>query len=208
MKKLVLTAIIFAISLTVFAQYEKDKDETKEKGFKKENFFTGGSITASFYSGGSVLGISPTFGYSINKIIDAGVIANFTYSGQRDYSGDKYRQFVYGPGIYTRIFPIKMIFVQGTFEHNFIAQTYKPAYNGPTEKFKYDVNSFLVGGGYASGREGVGDMFYFISIMVDVIKNPNSPYVEILQDGSLRAQPIIKAGIQIPLFQGNGRNRD
>ena len=33
MKKLVLTALNFAMSLAVFAQYEKDKDETKEKGF-------------------------------------------------------------------------------------------------------------------------------------------------------------------------------
>jgi hypothetical protein len=62
MKKLVLTALIFTMSLTLFAQYEKDKDETKQKGFKKENFFTGGSLTASFFSGGTVLGITPYFG--------------------------------------------------------------------------------------------------------------------------------------------------
>ena len=205
MKKIIFAVLLLTVVITVFAQEEEN--EEKKKGFKKENLFTGGSITASFYSGGTVLGISPTFGYSINKIIDAGVIVNFTYTGERAYTGDKYRQFVYGPGVYARIYPINMLFVQGTFEHNFTSVTYKPAYGGPTQKYKTDANSILIGGGYCSGRQGVGTMFYYFSIMVDVLKNINSPYVEQLQDGSLRAQPIIKAGLQIPLFQGGGNNR-
>ncbi len=201
MKKLFI-ALCLCSSIAANAQ---DENDSKNHGFKKENFFTGGSLIASFYSGGSVLGLSPTFGYSINKIIDAGVTANFTYTGERAYSGDKYRQYVYGPGAFARIYPIKMLFVQGLYEHNFIAQTYKPAYNGPVEKYKLQSNSFLVGGGYCNGREGVGDVFFYLSIMVDVIKDINSPYVEVLQDGSLRAQPIFRAGIQVPLFQGDGR---
>jgi len=191
----------------VHAQDEPEEKEVSKHGFKKENLFTGGNVAASFYSGGTILGISPTFGYSINKIIDAGVVANFTYAGEKAYTGDKYRQYVYGPGVYARIYPVKMVFIQGTFEHNFTSLTYKPAYNGPTEKYKTEANSFLVGAGYASGREEPGSLFFYLSIMVDVIKDVNSPYVDLLQDGSLRAQPIIKAGIQIPLFQGNGRRR-
>ncbi|MBP6024154.1 hypothetical protein [Ferruginibacter sp.] len=205
MKKLV--GVIIMMVMAVSLQAQQEETETKTKGFKKENLFTGGSITASFYSGGTVLGISPCFGYSINKIIDAGVLVNFTYTGQRDYSGDKYRQLVYGPGVFARIYPVNMLFVQGTFEHNFTSITYKPAYNGPIEKYKVDANSLLVGAGYCSGREGVGTMFYYLSIMFDVTKDINSPYVEQLQDGSLRAQPIIKAGLQVPLFQGRNNRR-
>jgi hypothetical protein len=67
-----------------------------------------------------------------------------------------------------------------------------------------DANSLLVGGGYCSGREGVGDMYYFFSILWDVSKVAQSPYV----DGLGRNFPVIRAGLQIPLFQGNGRNRD
>jgi hypothetical protein len=208
MKKIIVTGLTFILMLNVFAQYEKDKDETKGKGFKKENLFTGGSVTASFYSGGTVLGVSPSFGYSINKIVDAGIALNFTYTGERAYSGDKYREYVYGPGVFVRIFPINMIFVQATFEHNFISQTLKPAYGGPDQKFKADANSFLVGGGYASGREGVGTTFFYLSVLVDLIKDPNSPYVELLQNGSYRSVPIIRAGLQIPLFQGNSRRRN
>ncbi len=131
MKKLVLTAIVFAMSLTIFAQYEKDKDETKEKGFKKENFFTGGSITASFFSGGTVLGITPYFGYSINRFVDVAVSANFNYTSQRDYQvyGDKVRQTVYGPGAFVRLFPVKFLFAQAQYEHNFIKFKYIPAQN-------------------------------------------------------------------------------
>ncbi|WP_462252817.1 hypothetical protein [Ferruginibacter sp.] len=208
MKKLVLTAMIFAMSLTVFAQYEKDKDETKEKGFKKENFFTGGSLTASFFSGGTVLGITPYFGYSINKFVDVAVSANFNYTSQRDYQvyGDKVRQTVYGPGAFVRLYPVKFLFAQAQYEHNFIKFKYIPAQNsGYTESTeKIDANSLLVGGGYCSGREGVGDMNYFFSILWDVSKVAESPYV----DGLGRNFPVIRAGIQIPLFQGNGRNRN
>ena len=205
MKKIILTTIVIAITFSSIAQDEEK--ETKKNGFKKENLFTGGSVTASFYSGGTVLGISPAFGYSINKIIDAGIITNFTYTGQRAYSGDKYRQYVYGPGAYVRIYPINMLFVQATFEHNFTSVTYKPAYGGASQKYKVDANSFLIGAGYCNGREGEGSTFYYFSVMVELIKGINSPYVEQLQDGSLRAIPIIKAGLQIPLFQGGGNNR-
>jgi hypothetical protein len=205
MKKIIFAALLLSTVITAHAQDEEK--ETKKHSFKKENLFTGGGITASFYSGGTVLGISPVFGYSINKIIDAGAILNFTYSGETEYSGDKYRQYVYGPGVFTRIYPVKFLFVQGTFEHNFISTTFKPSYGGPDEKYKVDANSLLVGGGYCSGREGEASVFYYLSVMVDVTKNKNSPYVELLQNGSYRALPIIKAGLQVPLFQGGGRRR-
>jgi hypothetical protein len=203
MKKIILATLLLATAIAVNAQYENE--DTKKPLFKKENLFTGGGLTVSFYSGGTVLGISPVFGYSINRFVDVGAIMNFTYTGITEYSGDKYRQYVYGPGAFTRIYPVRFLFVQGTFEHNFISETYKPGYGGPTEKYKIDANSLLVGGGYCSGREEEGSVFFYLSVMLDVTKNKNSPYVELLQNGSYRALPIIKAGLQVPLFQGGGR---
>ncbi len=208
MKKIIVSAFLLATVTIVNAQYEKKDKETRTGGFKKENLFTGGGLTASFYNGGSVLGISPVFGYSINKFIDAGGLINFTYTGERDYTGDKYRQYVYGPGAFVKIYPVNFLFVQGTYEHNFISLTHKYPYNAGSEKYKDEANSFLVGGGYCSGREGVGDLFFYLSVMFDVIKDPSSPYTEQLQDGSFRALPVIKAGLQIPLFQGGGGGRD
>ncbi|HMX37234.1 MAG TPA: hypothetical protein PKA94_08110, partial [Ferruginibacter sp.] len=66
--------------------------------------------------------------------------------------------------------------------------------------------SLLLGVGYASGREGIGDLYYYISLMFDVIRDRNSPYVEETASGKINALPIFRAGLQIPLFQGK-RNR-
>ncbi|MBL0147019.1 MAG: hypothetical protein IPP48_16180 [Chitinophagaceae bacterium] len=155
-----------------------------------------------------MLGVSPYFGYSINKFLDVALVANFTYAGERDYTGAKYRQFVYGPGAFVRVFPVKMIFLHAGVEHNFISLKYIPPANsgGVEDKLKVSSNSVLLGGGYSSDREGTKSFFYYLSVMVDVTKNIYSPYTEVLQDGSIRATPIIKAGIQVPLFQGKKRD--
>ena len=61
MKPKVIALLFVASAISLFAKAQDEKEE-KEKGFKKENLFTGGSVTASFYSGVTVLGISPLFG--------------------------------------------------------------------------------------------------------------------------------------------------
>ena len=204
MKKIIVTSFLLGITIAAVAQYEKDEPK---KGFKKENFFTGGNVTVSFYNGGTVLGISPYFGYSLNKYLDVAVAANFNYTSQRDYFvyGDKMRQTIYGPGAFVRLYPVKFLFAEARYEHNFIQQKYFPGQNNgfsvPTPKL--DANSFLVGGGYCSGRQGTGDMYYYFSVLWDVSKVAQSPYV----DGLGRNFPVIKAGLQIPLFQGRGQRR-
>ncbi len=74
----------------------------------------------------------------------------------------------------------------------------------PKQTYKVEANSFLVGGGYCQGREGSGEPFYYLSILFDIAKDKNSPYVEQTQSGKINALPIIRAGVQIPLFQGRG----
>ena len=206
MKKIIVSIVVIIFAQCAFAQYEKE-EETAKGGFKKENFFTGGSLTASFYNGGTVLGITPYFGYSINRFVDVAVSANFNYTSQRDYQvyGDKVRQTVYGPGAFVRLYPVKFLFAQAQYEHNFIKLKYIPAqgsgYTLPNNNV--DANSVLVGGGYCSGREGVGDMAYFFSVLWDVSKVAESPYV----DGLGRNFPVIRAGLQIPLFQGSRKKQ-
>lgn len=204
MKKLIFILLAFTEVITAQAQYEKD--EEKKGGFKKENFFTGGSVTASFFNGGTVLGISPYFGYSVNRFVDVAVSANYNYASQRDnvVYGDKLRQTIAGPGAFVRLFPVRFLFAQAQYEYNFIRQKYialpNSGYQNTTERVK--ASSALVGGGYCSGREDVGDVFYYLSVMWDLKKDVNSPYT----DGLNRALPIVRAGLQIPLFQG-GRRR-
>lgn len=189
--------------LSAFAQ---DEEELKEKGFKKENMFVGGTLTLQFSNIVTTVGLSPYFGYSLTKWLDVAASINYSYTSQRDYQvpGDKIRQTIYGPGAFVRIFPLPFIFAQGHFEQNYMKLKYIPAENsGITfEDQTLNAQSFLVGGGYAGGRSKDSRSFYYISILWDVAGNKNSPYLDYLG----RSVPIFRAGYNVALFQGKNRN--
>jgi hypothetical protein len=150
MKKVLFVIMGFCLAVTAL----QAQDEDEKKGFKKENLFTGGSISVSFFSGQTLLGANPVFGYKLSDWVDAGLAFNFVYSGARDYQsfGDKIRQTVMGPGVFTRLYPVKFLFVQGQLERNFSTVKYIYPGGSPTEKYKTDANSLLLGGGFAQGR--------------------------------------------------------
>ena len=206
MKKLILSTLFLLTTLTVL--FAQDEEQEKEKGFKKEKLFTGGSVTASFFTGGTILGANPMFGYQLADWVDAGIAFNYTYQGRRDYIyfDDKLRQYVFGPGVFTRLYPVRFLFVQGQIEHNFTTIKYTDPY-GAVEKAKEDANSLLVGAGIAQGRQRGSNSFFYISLLFDVLRNPSSPYVRNVYDSGgdlIRTDlvPIIRAGINVALFQG------
>src|ERR1700750_410314 len=99
-----------------------------------------------------------------------------------------------------RLYPFRFLFLQGQAEHNFTNQKYTDDI-GNTTKFKAEANSLLLGGGLVEGRQPGSNTFFYISILVDVIKDPNSPYVDNVYDGNrlIRTDmiPIIRAGVNI-----------
>ncbi len=210
MKKAFLLAMV-AMSLSIFAgaQYKKkekekekeEKDKEKdEKGFKKENLFTGGSVSLAFYNNTFLVGVNPVFGYSLAKWVDAGVVVNYNYTSYRDITvfNDRLRQKVYGGGAFLKLYPIRFLFAQAQVEHNFITQKYVPPGGGTSTSLTNNANSFLVGGGYCTGRQGKGGSpFFYLAVLFDVSGDLNSPYT----DGFGRTIPIIRGGIQVPLFQ-------
>ncbi len=219
MKKAIIVSLLLACSYISFAQEEESESKG---GFKKENLFTGGGLTVSFSNYSMILGASPVLGYSINKWLDAGIGLNFSYytnrhvvyeivgfngqpTGQYIVSDDKQRQTTIGPLVFARFYPIRFLFIHVQGEQNFITQKLIFDSGSPTEKTTVSVPSLLVGAGYASGREGIGDFSYYISLMFDVARNRNSPYVEETASGNINVLPIIRAGIQVPLFQGRRR---
>jgi hypothetical protein len=212
MKKVFVAVCCLGLITTVVKAQDEEGDE---KGFKKENLFTGGSITLSFFNGQTLLGANPIFGYKLADWVDAGIAFNFLYSGAKDYYefDDKIRQTVYGPGVFARLYPIKFLFVQGQFEHNFSTLKYIPAPNGSyiADKIRTGANSLLLGGGFAQGREKGSTSFFYISVLFDVLKNINSPYVNVNFNPDNPSQqridmaPIIRAGVNIGLFQGRNR---
>ncbi|MFM9909907.1 MAG: hypothetical protein ACKVOW_11185 [Chitinophagaceae bacterium] len=201
MKKSILAITLAFLISNASAQY----DEPENKGFKKENLFTGGSLSLSFFNNTFLIGGSPVLGYKIANFIDAGIVVNYQYTSIRDYSlfDDRLRQSIYGGGVFTRLYPVNFIFAQVQVEHNFISQKYIPPSGSSigSYKAKTSSNSLLVGGGYATGRAGSGNSpFFYLSLLVDVSGNTNSPYT----DGRGRTVPVIRAGFNLPLFQGNG----
>ena len=203
MKKGVIVLVLICGVIVSRAQ-----EKEKEGGFKKENMFVGGNLNLGFSNYSTVLGISPYVGYSLNKYVDVAASLNFSYISQRDNIeyGDKIRQTIYGPGAFVRVFPFRFVFAQAQYEYNFVNYRYIPAENTVTylpSREHLNASSLLVGGGYAGGREGVGSSFYYFSVMWDVAGSKQSPYV----DGLGRAVPVIRAGYNIALFQGNGKRR-
>ena len=209
--------VIICICITTVSLWAQDKEgEGGEKGFKKENLFTGGSITLSFFNGQTLLGANPVFGYKLADWADAGLAMNFLYNGSRDYYefNDRIRQTVLGPGVFARLYSVKFLFVQGQFEHNFTTLKYIPSPGSVSytkDKIKADASSLLLGAGFAQGREEGSTSFYYISLLFDVLKNINSPYVKVNYDPSnpstqrITMVPIIRAGVNIGLFQGRYR---
>jgi len=200
-------AILIAASLISFYSTAQDKEEEKKKGFNKENLFTGGSISLAFYNNTFLVGGSPVLGYSITNWADLGIVVNYNYTSYRDYNfvfNDKLKQYVYGGGGFVKVYPVRFIFVQAQYEYNFIKQKFIPNI-GVEQEYKAEAGSFLIGGGYTTGRFGRGGApHFYLAVLFDVSNNLNSPYT----DGYGRTIPIIRGGIQIPLFQGGGRQRN
>ncbi len=203
MKKIILFTLISGFVFSATAQ--KEEEEVKKTLFKKENFFTGGTLNLAFGNQQTSLGISPFFGYSINKYVDVAGSVGINYISQRDnlYLGDKLRQTVYGPGAFVRLFPVRFLFAQAQYEFNFIRYKFIfPSGTGaPVEKYKFDAHSLLIGGGFATGRSSYEKSYYYFSVMWDISKAKYSPY----KDNLDRAVPIIRAGYNIALFQGRNQ---
>lgn len=221
MKKIITTMLCTCFVFAVMAQ-DTEMESTKENGkqrsgdrdgkFRLDNLFTGGGIQLALSSSNFGIGASPVVGYSINKWLDAGIGLNFNYISEKEVyldnfgnevaTGNKVHQTTIGPIAFARFYPLRFLYVQAQAEQNFITQKYIYANNIPSTKERFNATSLLLGIGYAGGREGVGDMFYHISLSVDVLKNRYSPYVQQVTNGSVSILPILRAGIQIPLFQG------
>lgn len=197
MKRIILSTVLLMTSFAfVFAQ---DKEE-KEKTPFKETLFTGGSISLAFYNNTFLVGGSPVFGTSLTNWLDAGIVVNYNYTSYRDVQlfNDRLRQTVYGGGVFTKLYPVRFLFAQAQVEHNSIKQKYIPPGTGISTTTKTDGNSVLIGGGYCTGRNGRGGQpFYYLAVLFDVSNDINSPYT----DAYGRTIPIIRAGLQIPLFQ-------
>ncbi len=195
MKKLFIC--FFAIFLTGPCLFAQEKEE--KGGWKADHLFIGSGINLGF-SNGFIIGLNPEIGYSINKVIDAGVSVNFTYVTQRSQVADNsVRYLALGGGPFVRIWPIEQIFIGGQFEYNKITVSEK--LNGTViDKVTVNAPSMLVGIGY--GRRLLGENQFYTSIMIDALNDINSPY----RDQFGRVLPVFRTGFSFYLGRKSRKN--
>ena len=161
----------------------QDSTEAPKKGFDPERLVIGGNIGASF-GDYTFVNISPQVGYMFNQYVTAGAGINYVYqsvkyyqNGMENYAYKDNYSYV-GMNLFTRIFPVRFLFVSAQPELNY--GWGKVKFNDdyyPDPDIKIDgkfIPSFLVGAGAVLSPNGKGGMF--LSIQYDLIQNNNSPY--------------------------------
>lgn len=195
---MIMKKIIFPLFIsTLFTFSLSAQEEEEEKGgWKKDHLFIGTTLNLGF-SNGFIIGLNPEIGYSINKVIDAGIATNFTYVTQRSQvTNSAIRYLALGAGPFVRIWPVRSIFIGGQYEYNRI--TISEKINGViTDKFKTNASSILVGAGY--GTRMIGQSQFYTSIMIDALNDENSPY----RDSFGRVLPVFRTGFIIYLGRKN-----
>lgn len=183
MKRFFLSLLLLSVTNTfLFAQQKEEKG-----GWNTNNLFIGTGLNLGF-SNGFIIGLNPEIGYSLNKVIDAGLSTNLTYVTQRSQlSNSSVRYLAVGGGPFVRIWPISQLFIGGQYEYNRISISQKV--NGTiTDKESANSSSFLAGVGY--GRRVIGQSQFYTSIMIDLLKDINSPY----RDSFGRMLPVFRTG--------------
>ena len=200
-KKVVIAFCSCMIVLAAHAQYRMpnrvntytDDDGT---GFQKDHLFLGGSLQLGLGSYNFDIGVNPEIGYSLNRWLDVGVVANFLYSSQSTipyYSDVSSKEFVYGGGVFARAYVLPFLFLTAQPEVNWTNVKATDQSSGETSTASANAPSLLLGLGY--GRRIVGQNAFFIALMFDVLQNVNSPY----NDAYGHPLPVLRAGFDFYL---------
>ncbi|NCI45705.1 hypothetical protein [Sediminibacterium soli] len=187
----ILTSLFLLCALVSFAQ-DTEPDDTKGQ-FKRERIYLGTGLNLGLSNRSFNVGVNPEIGYSITRWLDAGIGINFNYFSQNfvDFNNqvvEKRKSFTYGGGPYLRIWPLDFLHVQVQAEQNWISQSVKDVPSNISYKNNYNVGSLLLGIGY--GSRVVGSRLSYITLMIDVLDNRNSPYRDFNNDPI----PVFRAG--------------
>lgn len=194
MKRSAFLIIFFLLTANIFAQCDNNYDEDRAQ-LPPNRFYLGTGLGLGFSSGSFNVGLNPELGYSVTQWLDAGIAFNLNYyslSGDYNY-GIQHTSFNYGGGPLIRLFPVKFLFVQGQYEHNWINYTDKYQSDGTTYKSTSSSASILAGIGYA--QRIVGQANFYTVLLFDLGNDKNSPYT----DSYGSAYPFLRAGFNFYL---------
>ncbi|MBI2275366.1 MAG: hypothetical protein HYU70_16345 [Bacteroidetes bacterium] len=190
MKNLKLTVAFFLwTTCTTASAQQQGTDEQKGK-FKQENIFLGTSLNLGIANRSFNVGLNPEVGYSVTRWLDAGVSLNINYFSQNasDFSNIRFRNFNFGGGPFLRVWPLSFLHFQVQPEYNWISSSQKNVVTGQSGTYKYNAGSLLVGVGY--GTRVLGSHYSYVTLMIDVMQNLNSPYRDQYND----PLPVFRAG--------------
>ena len=200
-KKLVFVCGLWMTGLVAIAQDHMPQrvntysDEEPATGFAKQNLFVGGSLGLGFSSFEFSVGVNPEIGYSLNKWLDAGVLGNFTYNSitaDPNYNNNfSSKEFIYGGGVFARAWFLPFLFVTVQPENNWTSITQQDKTYGRTYRLNVSAPSVLAGMGYGSHNVGQGS--FYIAVMVDFLRNINSPYNDVYG----HPLPVLRAGFDV-----------
>jgi hypothetical protein len=195
MKKKLLLLILFALSNSYMLNAQEVVKTMPSMNVNP--IFIGGNVVIGGGAGSFQLGLNPEMYKRINDYVDIGAATNLFFqsfnptisNGLQGYSS---RSFQLGVGGFTRIWPLEKFFIQVQPEYNYTWSRFKDRGTegvnaGASRSIRFGAESLLAGIGY--GTRSDNGMTYF-SVMIDLLKNPNSPY----RDSYNRADPIIRAG--------------
>jgi len=200
MKKKLIYLILFVLSNSIIL---KAQEVVKTMpSMNVHPIFIGGNVVIGGGAGSFQLGLNPEMYKRVNDYVDIGAATNLFFqsfnptisNGLSDISS---RSFQLGVGGFTRIWPIEKFFIQVQPEYNYTWSRFKDRGTesvnaGASRSIRFGAESLLAGIGYGTRSEN--GMTYF-SVMIDLLKNPNSPY----RDAFNRADPIIRAGFAFPI---------
>ena len=193
MKRIFASLILLSFCQFVLAQetfhdhrktLENDKkDDTPESnGFNPERVFVEGAISLGYQTNqngdGTTnntfnIGLIPSVGYSLSNLFDVGISTSLNYASTTNSAYNvKLHQVNSSIGVFGRIYPLPNFFIQAMPEQDFISV--KSTYSGGSQIYKRQSSAFLVGIGY--GQREIGKMYFSTVIMLDLIKDINSPY--------------------------------
>ncbi len=178
-KKILLTGLMMAITMLIFAQDSLKVEEQQEaKKFDRSRVFVGGNFGLSFGSY-TFINLSPQVGYRFTDLFAAGIGINGQYIKDKRYSNLTSSYGVAGMNLFGRVYPIQQAFAQLQPELNYIWGSNKV--DGVSSSINGKIlPSLLVGAGgvIPMGRSG-GLMImaqYDLLNKSNTINAPGTPY--------------------------------
>lgn len=187
MKKVVFIFLLLA-SLGVNAQevYNSSgkanyKNKKSSSGYDADKLIVGGGVILGFGTGYANLGASPIVGYRFAKRFSAGVGVGYQYNKYPYYIDPfenvhyAYMNIVY-PNLWARYFVYRNIFINATYEYDFISLK-RPLDNyGNLNQTKLNVTNQCLLAGVGLRQPLGGRVSFYGELFYDVLQGKYSPY--------------------------------